>query len=86
MVAGRQDNRAARNAKKGYWYEDLQDIWVIDVAKGTERTVKMQIICDRLLHSLPVCGPADGRVYFRLHGARRPILWSVPAAGGVATR
>ena len=48
------------NAKKGYWYEDLQDIWLIDVAKGTERTVKMQVYATDQLHSQPVLWSADG--------------------------
>jgi dipeptidyl aminopeptidase/acylaminoacyl peptidase len=75
------------NAKKGYWYEDLQDIWLIDVAKGTERTVKMQVYATDQLHSQPVLWSADGsRLLFVYMERGDTNLWSVPAAGGVATR
>ena len=59
-------------AKKGYWYEDLQDIWIVDAAKGTERTVKMQISATDWLHSLPVFWSGDGQQFLlRLSRARR---------------
>ena len=59
-------------AKKGYWYEDLQDIWIIDALKGTERTVKMQITATDWLHSLPIYWSGDGqRFYFVVSRARR---------------
>ena len=59
-------------AKKGYWYEDLQDIWVIDALKGTERTVKMQITATDWLHSLPIYWSGDGqRHLLRVSRARR---------------
>jgi dipeptidyl aminopeptidase/acylaminoacyl peptidase len=74
-------------AKKGYWYEDLQDIWVIDALKGTERTVKMQITATDWLHSLPIYWSGDGqRIYFAYHERGDLNLWSVPSAGGVATK
>jgi dipeptidyl aminopeptidase/acylaminoacyl peptidase len=74
-------------SKKGYWYEDLADIWVVDVAKGTERTVKMQVYATDWLHSLPLVWSADGRSFFFAYHERGDLnLWSVPAAGGVATR
>jgi dipeptidyl aminopeptidase/acylaminoacyl peptidase len=73
--------------KAGYWYEDLQDIWILDVAAGTERTVKMQITATDWLHSLPVHWAGDGqRLFFAYHERGDLNLWSVPAAGGVATR
>ncbi len=75
------------NAKKGYWYEDLQDIWVIDAAKGTERTVKMQVTATDSLHNLPVLWSGDGsHFYFVYHERGDFNIWTVPAAGGVATR
>jgi dipeptidyl aminopeptidase/acylaminoacyl peptidase len=74
-------------AKTGYWYEDLQDIWIVDPAKGSERTVKMQIPATDWLHSLPVYWSGDGQqLYFVYHERGDLNLWSVPAAGGVATR
>jgi dipeptidyl aminopeptidase/acylaminoacyl peptidase len=74
-------------AKKGYWYEDLQDIWVIDALKGIERTVKMQITATDWLHSLPIYWSGDGqRIYFAYHERGDLNLWSVPSAGGVATK
>jgi dipeptidyl aminopeptidase/acylaminoacyl peptidase len=75
------------SAKKAYWYEDLQDIWVLDTARGTERTVHMQITATDWLHSLPVYWSGDGQQFFFAYHERGDLnLWSVPAAGGVATR
>jgi dipeptidyl aminopeptidase/acylaminoacyl peptidase len=74
-------------SKRGYWYEDLQDIWIVDAASGAERTVKMQITATDWLHSLPVYWSGDGQsLYFAYHERGDLNLWSVPAAGGVATR
>lgn len=74
-------------AKKGYWYEDLQDIWVVDAASGGERTVKMQIPATDWLHSLPIYWSGDGRQLFFVYHERGDLnLWAVPAGGGVATR
>jgi dipeptidyl aminopeptidase/acylaminoacyl peptidase len=75
------------NAKKGYWYEDLQDIWLLDPVKLTERTVKMQVFATDQLHSQPVFWSGDGSQLFFVYHERGDLnLWSVPAAGGVATR
>ncbi|HXH05636.1 MAG TPA: S9 family peptidase [Vicinamibacterales bacterium] len=75
------------NAKAGYWYEDLQDIWIVDVRNGSERTVRMQVHATDWLHSLPVYWSGDGRhLYFAYHERGDINVWSVPAEGGVATR
>ena len=75
------------NAKKGYWYEDLQDIWVVDVGAGTERTVKMQVYATDSLHNLPVYWSGDGnQFYFVYHERGDYNLWAVPAEGGIATK
>jgi dipeptidyl aminopeptidase/acylaminoacyl peptidase len=74
-------------AKKGYWYEDLQDIWIVDPVNAAERTVRMQIQATDWLHSLPVLWSRDGRTLsFAYHERGDLNLWSVSAAGGVATR
>ena len=74
-------------AKKGYWYEDLQDIWVVDAAKGTEHTVKTQVPATDWLHSLPLFWSGDGRSFYFVYHERGDLnLWTAPAAGGVATR
>ncbi len=74
-------------SKKGYWYEDLADIFVIDAATGAERTVTMQVYGTDWLHSLPVFWSADGaQIVFVYHERGIFNLWAVPAAGGVATR
>ena len=87
MVARRQSIAPLGTAKKGYWYEDLQDIWVLDATTGAERTVHMQIQATDWLHSLPVLlvrrWPGS---CFAYHERGDLNLWSVPAAGGVATR
>jgi dipeptidyl aminopeptidase/acylaminoacyl peptidase len=75
------------NAKKGYWYEDLQDIWVLDAASGAERIVKMQVYATDSLHNLPVYWSGDGSLlYFVYHERGDYNLWSVPSEGGIATR
>jgi dipeptidyl aminopeptidase/acylaminoacyl peptidase len=74
-------------SKKGYWYEDLSDIFVVDASSGAERTVKMQVYATDWLHSLPVFWSADGRqIFFVYHERGIFNLWAVPSAGGVATR
>jgi dipeptidyl aminopeptidase/acylaminoacyl peptidase len=74
-------------AKKGYWYEDLQDIFIVDPANGTERTIKMQVYATDWLHSLPVYWSGDGKALFFVYHERGDLnLWSVPAQGGVATK
>lgn len=74
-------------SKKGYWYEDLADIYIVDAASGAERTVKMQVYGTDWLHSLPIFWSADGRqIFFVYHERGIFNLWAVPAAGGVATR
>lgn len=75
------------NAKKGYWYEDLQDIWVLDAASGAERVVKMQVYATDSLHNLPVLWSGDGAQFFFVYHERGDYnLWSVPSAGGIATK
>ena len=75
------------NAKKGYWYEDLQDIWILDASSGAERTVEMQIYATDRLHNLPVYWSGDGsQLYFAYHERGDINLWTAPARGGVATR
>ena len=75
------------NAKKGYWYEDLQDIWILDAVSGAERVVKMQVYATDSLHNLPVYWSGDGSLlYFVYHERGDYNLWSVPSAGGIATR
>lgn len=75
------------NAKSGYWYEDLQDIWVLDTGTGAERTVKMQVVATDSLHNLPVLWSGDGSQLFFVYHERGDFnLWAVPSAGGVATK
>lgn len=74
-------------SKRGYWYEDLADLCIVDAATGAERTVAMQIHGTDWLHSQHVAWSADGRTLLFPYQERGSIqLWSVPAAGGVATR
>ena len=73
--------------KDGYWYEDLADIFILDPADGTERTVEMQIHATDWLHRLRIFWSGDGeRILFPYHERGDFDLWSVPVAGGVATR
>ena len=73
--------------KGGYWYEDLADIFILDPAAGTERTVDMQIHATDWLHRMRIFWSGDGeRIHFPYHERGDFDLWSVPVAGGVATR
>ena len=73
--------------KDGYWYEDLADIFVLDPAADTERTVEMQIYATDWLHRMRIFWSGDGeRIHFPYHERGDFDLWSVPVAGGVATR
>ncbi|MYI66967.1 MAG: S9 family peptidase, partial [Gemmatimonadetes bacterium] len=73
--------------KDGYWYEDLADIFILDPADGTERTVEMQIHATDWLHRLRIFWSGDGeRILFPYHERGDFDLWSVPVAGGLATR
>ena len=73
--------------KDGYWYEDLADIFILDPAADTERTVEMQIYATDWLHRMRIFWSGDGeRIHFPYHERGDFDLWSVPVAGGVATR
>ena len=72
-------------SKQGYWYEDLADLYVVDAGTGAERAVPMQVYGSDWLHSQRVRWSGGSLVFPYLE---RGImnLWSVPVAGGVATR
>jgi dipeptidyl aminopeptidase/acylaminoacyl peptidase len=70
------------SSKKGYWYMDLYDIFLIDPVKGTERPVKMQVYAT---NDLTWSGDSS-RLYFTYQERGDVNLYSVPATGGVATK
>jgi dipeptidyl aminopeptidase/acylaminoacyl peptidase len=70
------------SSKKGYWYMDLYDIFLIDPVKGTERPVKMQVYATG---DLTWSGDSS-RLYFTYQERGDVNIYSVPAAGGVATK
>ena len=70
------------SSKKGYWYMDLYDIFLIDPVKGTERPVKMPVYATG---DLTWSGDSS-RLYFTYQERGDVNLYSVPAAGGVATK
>lgn len=73
--------------KDGYWYEDLADIFVLDLDRKTERTIDMQVYGTDWLHQMRVFWSDDGeRIYFPYQQRGDFDLWSVPTQGGVATR
>lgn len=75
------------NAKSGFWYEDLTNIYLVNVAAKTETRVPMQVYATDLLNNLTLTWSADGKeLFFPYHERGRIELWRVPAAGGVATR
>ena len=74
-------------AKSEYWYEDLAYIYVVDANSGRERIVDMQIHATDWLHNLGLFWSDNGSHIRFLYLERGDFnLWSVPAAGGVATR
>jgi dipeptidyl aminopeptidase/acylaminoacyl peptidase len=75
------------NAKTAFWYEDLSDIYLIDVAQKTEKKVPMQIYATDLLNNLTVHWSKDGKeLFFPYHERAEVEMWRVPSEGGVATR
>ena len=72
-------------SKQGYWYEDLADLYLVDAATGAERAVPMQVYGSDWLHSQRVRW-SGGSLIFPYLERGVMNLWSVPAAGGVATR
>lgn len=74
-------------AKDEYWYEDLAYIYVLDPMAGTERTESMQVYATDWLHNHRLFWSGDGKSLFFLYLERGDFnLWTVPAAGGIATR
>lgn len=74
-------------AKSEYWYEDLAYIYVVNATNGNERTVEMQVHATDWLHNLGLFWSGDGSHIRFMYLERGDFnLWSVPAAGGVATR
>ncbi|MEZ4585066.1 MAG: prolyl oligopeptidase family serine peptidase [Gemmatimonadales bacterium] len=74
-------------SKRGYWYEDLADLYRVEVATGAERTVPMQVYATDWLHSQSVhVSPDGGSILFPYLERGAFDLWSVPADGGVASR
>jgi dipeptidyl aminopeptidase/acylaminoacyl peptidase len=72
------------SAKSDFWYGDLTDIFIVDLESGSESAVPMDV------HAMDigrVVWSGDGeQLYFPRHERGEIELWSVPLAGGVATR
>lgn len=75
------------NKKTDFWYEDLSEIFLVDVAKKTEQTVKMQVFATDLLNNHTVSWSQDGKeLFFPYHERAEIEMWRVPVTGGVASR
>jgi dipeptidyl aminopeptidase/acylaminoacyl peptidase len=73
------------NAKKDFWYLDLADIFLLDPKTGRESKVAMPVHVSA--YGNRAAWSRDGtRIYFVYHERGEDYIWSVPAAGGVATR
>jgi dipeptidyl aminopeptidase/acylaminoacyl peptidase len=70
------------SSKKGYWYMDLYDIFLVDPVKGTERPVNMQVYATGDL----IWSGDSSLLYFTYQERGDVNLYSVPATGGVATK
>ena len=74
-------------AKDDYWYQDLADLYVLEPDSGSERVVDMQVYAtDRIMRHRPIWSEDASALYFPYHERGAFDLWSVPVAGGVATR
>lgn len=74
-------------SKDGYWYQDLSDIYVLDLAAGTEKAIDMQVYAsDYIMRNQPVWSENGDHLFFVYHERGSFYLWSVPREGGVATR
>jgi dipeptidyl aminopeptidase/acylaminoacyl peptidase len=74
-------------AKSGYWYQDLSDLYVLEIATGSEERVDMQIWATDRIMSNPVFWSTDGASLFFPYQERGNVdLWSVSRDGGIATR
>jgi len=74
-------------AKDEYWYEDLAYIYLLDPVERTESIVPMQIWATDWLHNHRLFWTGDGTSLAFLYHERGDLnIWSVPAAGGTATR
>jgi dipeptidyl aminopeptidase/acylaminoacyl peptidase len=74
-------------SKRGYWYEDLADLTVVDPATGAERAVPMQVHASDWLHSQRVVWSNRDRTLLFPYLERGGFdLWAVSVSGGVATR
>jgi dipeptidyl aminopeptidase/acylaminoacyl peptidase len=72
-------------AKKDYWYLDLADIFLVDAKSGSETKVKMSSYVTAYGHR--TFWSSNGRQFYFVYQERgQHHIWSVPAAGGAATR
>jgi dipeptidyl aminopeptidase/acylaminoacyl peptidase len=70
-----------------YWYGDMSDIYVADVASGVARKVKMQVESSDRNGGQPIFLSGDGATaYFVFLQRGEANLWAVPTSGGVATQ
>jgi dipeptidyl aminopeptidase/acylaminoacyl peptidase len=73
------------NAKKEFWYLDLADIFLLDPKTGRETKVVMPTHVSA--YGNRAAWSRDGSlIYFVYQERGEDYIWSVPAAGGVATR
>ena len=81
-------------AKDGYWYQDLADLFRIDLDLGaarpmatSEEPIEMQVYASDFIMRFDPYWSADGeQVFFPYHQRGAFDLWAVPASGGVASR
>lgn len=74
-------------AEEGFWYEDMADIYLLDVPSGTRTKLLMQVFATDRIMRYPLFWSEDGKQIFFLYQERGNVnLWAVPSEGGVATR
>lgn len=75
-------------AKDGYWYQDLADIYEVDVSRpGSERVLPMQVYAsDSAMRHRPYFSADGATIFFPYVERANYDIWAVPAAGGVASR
>lgn len=73
------------SGKDEYWYLDIADIYLLDPAGGGEQRLEMQVYATAYQQHLFWSGDGEW-IYFLYQERGEHHLWTVPAAGGVATR
>jgi dipeptidyl aminopeptidase/acylaminoacyl peptidase len=76
------------NKQSEYWYEDMSELYIYDVASGKVRSVHMDVdVSDFEMNAHVFWSPDSSMIYFRNISRGNTNIWAVPADGnGYATQ